>query len=512
MVLLRFAPSPTGPLHLGGLRMALYNYLYARKHGGKWIMRIEDTDTTRYVPGSVDGIRQALDWAGLDYDYGPGKDTTHGPYYQSERLDLYQHHARTLLDTHKAYRCFCSPSTLTSTRERLARLGSNASYDKACLHLTDEEVARKVKAGEKYTIRINDSIPPSQTPTQTPTKDMVFGTIRDAHLSLATDPILLKSDGFPTYHLASVIDDHEMRITHVLRGEEWLPSLPLHLDLYAHLGWTPPQYGHLPLLLNPDGSKMSKRNGDVRVVDYIKRGWEPEAILNWLALAGWGASSSSPASSTTSTTSTNSNSAPDSTTILTLPQLIDQFSLSAVTQRNSSLDPSKLEYINKRHIERKLQNAEKEAELADRIHDLVKSRFPLSRYTTTEMIAQAIRILDRRLITINDVPDLAPYLFIEPDHTTEDALWMLARVGDDLEKILSSALDVVRYVDLEGTPNADILKRLNEERDRLELKNKKAYMMGLRWALTGMKDGPGVVDIMKVLGKDRTVERLGVKV
>ncbi|KAG6846903.1 hypothetical protein H0H93_011197, partial [Arthromyces matolae] len=265
MTLLRFAPSPTGQLHLGGLRMALYNHLYAKKVGGKWMMRVEDTDATRFVPDSVDGIRKALDWAGLEYDYGPGKGGPHAPYFQSERLDLYKSYAHKLLDTGHAYRCFCSVDKMTETRERLARSGSNKTYDKTCLHLTEEEVARKVKAGEKSVIRLNDG----NLPQRPPAFDLVFGHLKDAHASLSTDPILLKTDLFPTYHLASVVDDHEMGITHVLRGEEWLLSYPLHLDLYACLRLAPPQFAHIPILLNPDGTKMSKRKGDVQVIDYI---------------------------------------------------------------------------------------------------------------------------------------------------------------------------------------------------------------------------------------------------
>ncbi|KAI3610122.1 glutamyl-trna synthetase [Moniliophthora roreri] len=498
--ILRFAPSPTGPLHLGGLRMALYNQLYARRHGGKWILRIEDTDATRFVPGSVEGIRQALDWAGLEYDYGPGKDDKYGPYYQSERLDLYRTYAKKLVDKGHAYRCFCSPDKLSSIRERLARLGSNNSYDKSCLHLSDEEVARKVKAGEKYTVRINDSNPPNRPPTH----DLVFGLVKDAHLSLATDPILLKSDGFPTYHLASVVDDYTMNITHVLRGEEWLPSLPLHLDLYAHLDIKPPEFAHLPLLLNSDGSKMSKRNGDVRVIDYIKRGWEPTALLNWLALAGWGTSSF--------------HDAPDSTRPMSIQELESEFDLTALTQRNSSLDPAKLEYLNKWHLGTKIHNDAQGSlkELAERIHDNVKSQFPVSQYTTIENIMSAIQILDRRLVTIIDVPVLAPYLFIEPDYSTAEAADMLQRVSGDLSRILNSALGVVRHLvdsnQWESTPGTHMLALLNAERDNLGLtgKEKKKYMMALRWALTGMKDGPAIVDIIKVLGHERTLERLRV--
>ncbi|EDR00624.1 uncharacterized protein LACBIDRAFT_240505 [Laccaria bicolor S238N-H82] len=369
--LLRFAPSPTGPLHLGGLRMALYNFLFARRHGGKWIMRVEDTDATRYVPGSVEGIRHALNWAGLEYDYGPGKDGPHAPYFQSERLDLYRSYATKLLHSGHAYRCFCSMDQLTETREKLARSGSNASYDKRCLHLTDEEVARKVRAGEKSIVRLNVS--DSNLPQRPRGADLVFGPLKDAHASLATDPVLLKSDLFPTYHLASVVDDHEMGITHVLRGEEWLPSLPLHLDLYAALKLEPPKFAHMPILLNPDRTKMSKRNGDVQVVDYIRRAWEPAAVLNWLALAGWGVRHNV---DTASEEPSARSDAPDSTTILTMQQLLEQFDLLSITQRSTSLDPAKLEYINKHHLAQLSSTPEGLTSMAERVHEQIKEAFP----------------------------------------------------------------------------------------------------------------------------------------
>ncbi|EGN92927.1 hypothetical protein SERLA73DRAFT_64871 [Serpula lacrymans var. lacrymans S7.3] len=375
MVLLRFAPSPTGALHLGGLRTALYNHLYARKLGGKWILRIEDTDSARYVPGSVDGIRSALEWAGLGYDHGPGKDGAHGPYFQSERLDLYHSYTRKLLDSGHAYRCFCSSDKLNSTREKLARTGSNVTYDKACLSLTEEEVARRVRAGEKSIVRLNvsgldDRLPKRQTPS-----DVIFGILKDAHASLPTDPVLLKSDLFPTYHLASIVDDHEMGITHVLRGEEWLPSLPLHLDLYSCLNLSPPQFAHLPILLNPDGTKMSKRKGDVQVLDFMRRGWEPEALLNWLALAGWGVHHENGGTPDASPSRTSLQ-APDSTTLMSLSELIDQFDLPSLTHRRNILDPLKLEYLNKHHLMRSWQTNEGIEIHAKRVSDSVKIAFP----------------------------------------------------------------------------------------------------------------------------------------
>ncbi|ETW87728.1 hypothetical protein HETIRDRAFT_308400 [Heterobasidion irregulare TC 32-1] len=396
-VLLRFAPSPTGALHLGGLRTALFNHVFARKHGGRWILRIEDTDATRAVPGAVEGIREMLGWAGLEYDFGPGKHGPHGPYFQSERLDLYHFYAKKLLDSGHAYRCFCSPDHLAATRERLARAGMNTTYDKACLNLTEEEVARRVRAGEKSIVRLNVR-PDSNLPRRTTPPDLIFGHLRDAHASLPTDPVLLKSDLFPTYHLASVVDDFEMGITHVLRGEEWLPSLPLHLDLYASLALDPPKFAHLPLLLNADGTKMSKRKGDVQVEDYMRRGWEPGAILNWLALAGWGVHSHAqpapapdsetppptstppppppPPPSPSASSSSPRTAAPDSTTILSLPEIIAQFDLAALTHRRTVLDPAKLEYINKHHLMRAWATDAGLQSLAERARPLVVSAFP----------------------------------------------------------------------------------------------------------------------------------------
>ncbi|KAJ4485405.1 hypothetical protein J3R30DRAFT_3439297 [Lentinula aciculospora] len=523
MVLLRFAPSPTGPLHLGGLRMALYNHLYARKFGGKWILRIEDTDTTRSTSGSVEGIRKALSWAGLDYDYGPEKDGPHGPYFQSERRDLYRAYANKLIDRGHAYRCFCSADDLADVKARLARSGSNSTYDKKCLHLSDEEVARKVKVGEKYVVRINDGI----VPTRSATHDIVYGYVRDAHLSLATDPVLLKSDQFPTYHLASVVDDHEMGITHVLRGEEWLPSLPLHLDLYTHLNLTPPEFAHIPLLLNPDKTKMSKRNGDVQVVDYMHRGWEPQAILNWLALAGWGAKheATTPATVNSDTTITSSSSspssrppsphrledAPDSTHLMTLEEMISDFDLSALTHRSSILDVTKLEFINKHHLMKTWSTPHGLDDLARKVHGLIKDVFKASPYTTIDNIKCAITLLEGRLTNIHDIPIHAPYLFVDPDWTSEEAQSMIRKIPAEKRlPIIDAFMTLIQtngWLTFEAASHESIMMNIHHEREKLGLQLK-VFMGVLRHALTGMKDGPSIIDIVSVLGHERTIARL----
>ncbi|KAH9947350.1 hypothetical protein B0H21DRAFT_739156 [Amylocystis lapponica] len=500
MVLLRFAPSPTGALHLGGLRTALYNYLFARKLQGKWILRIEDTDAARTVPGAVDGIREALEWAGIDYDHGPGKDGPHRPYFQSERLDLYRSYADRLLESGHAYRCFCSADTLAATRERLARAGSNSTYDKACLNLTEEEVARRVRAGDKSTIRLNDRLLSSRPSPP----DLIFGTLRDAHASLPTDPILLKSDLFPTYHLASVVDDHEMGITHVLRGEEWLPSLPLHLDLYACLKLRPPQFAHLPLLLNQDGSKMSKRKGDVQVIDFKRQGWESSALLNWLALAGWGVSHDSahgPGSPL--------KHAPDSTTVMSLNEMVQKFDLSSVTHRRTILDPAKLAYLNQHHLMQRASTSTGLNTLAEQIQPAVKKAFPSSQYTTIPYIRDVITVIQGRMTKFTELPLLASFFFLEPNLSTDEAVAMRKSLPPDEYRITIEGLGSrLRSIDDAAWGTLDLTQLLHEENARVNLKQK-TYMTILRHALTGVKSGPGVSDIMRVLGRERTIVRLG---
>ncbi|EIN13144.1 hypothetical protein PUNSTDRAFT_57115 [Punctularia strigosozonata HHB-11173 SS5] len=506
--LLRFAPSPTGALHLGGLRTALFNHLYARKLGGKWILRIEDTDATRAVPGSVDGIREALNWAGLEYDYGPEKGGPHAPYFQSERLDLYHTHAKKLIESGHAYRCFCSPDRLAATRESLARVGSNATYDKACLNLTEEEVARRVRAGEKHIVRLNDSnLPHRSTPP-----DLIFGNVRDAHASLPTDPVLLKTDLFPTYHLASVVDDHSMGITHVLRGEEWLPSLPLHLDLYACLGLHPPEFAHLPLLLNPDGTKMSKRKGDVHVADFMKRGWEPEAVLNWLALAGWGVQHDHPASSPSGhashglfrSTWSAFKTAPSSTTVLTMSDMIRDFDLKALTHRRTVLDPAKLEILNKQHLARRWNTPDGLDELAGRAHGLIKD----TPYTSQAYIKKVILALESRLTNLNALPAHGAFFFEDPDFTSSEARGMLKGVSsDDYQSSRQSAISTLTAVAVDDWEKVDFNLLLHEECQAAKIKSK-TYMTTIRYALSGVKTGPSVPDIFRVLGRERSIHRL----
>ncbi|THH10575.1 hypothetical protein EW145_g1220 [Phellinidium pouzarii] len=473
---LRFAPSPTGSLHLGGLRTALYNYLISKKYGGKWILRIEDTDTLRTVPSAVENIRKSLEWAGLEYDYGPGVGGPHGSYFQSERLDLYRHYVNRLVENGHAYHCFCTPSHLKDVRDGLSKRGSNATYDKTCLRLSEEEVARKKRAGEKFVIRLNDeSIPARSSPT-----DLVFGSVKDAHSSLPTDPILHKSDGFPTYHLASVVDDHSMGITHVLRGEEWLPSLALHLDLYACLGLAAPRFAHLPLLLNADGSKMSKRKGDVSVTSFVEKGWMAPTVLNWLALAGWGSRH------TGKKDGKEKKAAPTSTEVLDLNELIKQFDLSALTPRRTILDPKKLEVLNKKHLQRAIESEPELEILAKKAQALIEERYGSTNSKIAELDFKDILLsLKERLGSLNELPFSLEFMFNQDEvlsvhkaTATIDTAINSKRYADVLSKYIVAIEESKASGSAWDESAIRKIEDIREERDELVL---------LRRALTGKK-------------------------
>jgi glutamyl-tRNA synthetase len=339
-VRVRYAPSPTGALHLGGLRTALYNYAFAQTHGGTFILRIEDTDRSRLVPGSVEALTAALKWCGVEPDEGPGEGGPYGPYVQSERLPQYAAAAERLLHSGHAYRCFCSVDRLDALRKAQAKRGRAPLYDRACSRLRASESNERAAAGEAHVIRL---LVPDGTSL---IEDAVRGSVSFSN-SDVDDQVLLKSDGWPTYHLASVVDDNAMRISHVIRGQEWLPSTPKHTILYAALGWTPPLFAHLPILLNPDRSKLSKRQGDASVEDFRGAGFMASSLVHFVALLGWtpdsGKGGVAPAPEATAP-------APDA--LLTLADLSagNGFRLSSVHAADSIVSRSRLEFLNGEHI------------------------------------------------------------------------------------------------------------------------------------------------------------------
>ena len=320
----RYAPSPTGYLHVGGLRTALYNYLFAKQHQGKCLLRIEDTDQTRKVEGAVENLIDVFDWLQIHFDEGPHVGGHLGPYVQSERLEIYRVHLRMLVNSGHAYPCFCTSERLDEMRKWQAAQSQVPKYDRRCFSLSKAETEQRIAAGEPHVWRM--AVPDGRSVV---VADIIRGDV-SFETSTIDDQVLLKSDGFPTYHLANVIDDHLMEITHVIRGEEWLPSTPKHILLYEFFGWTPPRFAHLPLLLNADRSKMSKRSGDVAVEDYRRKGFLPQALINFVALLGWHPS--------------------DDREIFSLDELIREFSLERVNKAGAIFDLAKLQWVNAEYI------------------------------------------------------------------------------------------------------------------------------------------------------------------
>src|SRR5699024_887045 len=355
-VRLRFAPSPTGYIHIGSIRTALYNYLFAKHNNGKFILRIEDTDRSRFVEGAIENLIQSLEWAGISHDEGVFlkngeiiQKGDYGPYIQSERLDIYRKYIDELIEKGHAYYCFCSKERLDKVREEQKIEGLIPKYDGFSRNISIEEAKERIANGEEYVVRL-------KLPHNTDVKfhDHVRGDIT-INTDDIDDQVLLKSDGFPTYHMAVVVDDHLMKITHIVRGEEWLASTPKHILLYEAFGWEKPEYVHLPTVLNKDKKKLSKRHGDVSVDGFIKEGYLPEAIVNYLALVGWSPKSNEE--------------------ILYMDELIEQFSFERVAKTGGIFDKEKLNWVNEHYIRGKT---------ADEITDLCIPYLKEAGYITDE--------------------------------------------------------------------------------------------------------------------------------
>ncbi len=318
----RFAPSPTGYLHVGGARTALFNYLFAKHTGGTFILRIEDTDRSRFVEGALKEIYDSLRWLGLSWDEGPEAGGSVGPYVQSERLDLYKKRARELLDAGYAYRCFCTPQRLEEVRNAREKAKELTGYDRHCRNLPKEEESRLLAASMPFVVRF--AVQPGRTVAFS---DTIRGTI-EYKTDVLDDFVILKSDGFPTYHLANVVDDREMKVSHVLRGDEWISSTPRHILLYEAFAWEPPAFAHMPVILDPTGGKLSKRKGAASVMDYKNRGILPGALFNFLALLGW-----SPGGG-------------DEREKMTREEIISAFALDKISPKAAVLDEKKLDWMN----------------------------------------------------------------------------------------------------------------------------------------------------------------------
>jgi len=463
-------------LHVGGLRTALYSYLFAKQYDGAFILRIEDTDRTRLVPNAQTKLSTTLKQLGITYDEGYDNPGLYGPYVQSERLELYKTYAQKLIETKHAYYCFCTPERLTDLKSIQQANHEAPRYDRHCLKLSKEEIQEKIKQETPYVIRLKV---PEGTTTFT---DLIRGEISIANHTI-DDQVLMKSDGYPTYHLAVVVDDHLMKITHVIRGEEWISSTPKHILLYRAFGWSLPKYAHLPLLLNPDKSKLSKRQGDVAVEDYLKQGYLPEALLNFVALLGWHP--------------TNDQE------IFSLPELISHFDLKRVQKAGAVFDHTKLDWMNNQYIKNKNDQdlvspskeylANKEDWFNEDIYDLNK----------------VVALFKDRLNTISEIADYAEFLYKLPGYEAE----LLIFKKSDLHTTKKSLQLCFKYLEqYQNTWQAtDLKKSFDIYREKNNLTRSEMFWP-LRVAITGLAKSPDVFEVMDIIGKIKCMERINIAI
>jgi len=469
----RFAPSPTGYLHIGGLRTALYNYLFAKNKNGKLILRIEDTDRKRFVEGAVENLLDTLNWAGISFDEGPDMGGECAPYLQSERLNIYKELAQKLISEEKAYYCFCTPERLEKLKEEQQKQKlPQAKYDKHCFHLSKSEIEEKLNSNIPFVIRLNVQ----------PNQKVIFNDVIRETVEFDTnnidDQVLLKGDGFPTYHLANVVDDHLMKITHVIRGEEWLSSTPKHIILYDYFGWEKPVFAHLPLLLNPDKSKLSKRQGDVAVEDYREKGYLKEALINFVALLGWNFG--------------------DDKEFYKMNELIEKFSLERVHKAGAVFNLEKLNWLNYEHLRRK-----PDSEVLKMLRaEIAKSEFS-SIIFNDDYLLKVIVAMKERVSFVKEYLTKSPYFFFAPETYEEQNL--KKRWKDDSAELLNKLKE--RFEQLDNPSKEDFEKALDEIASQLSI-NKGQLVHPLRIAVSGVGEGPGVYDIVSVLGKDETISRI----
>lgn len=504
----RFAPSPTGVIHLGSLRTALYNYLLARNTGGQFLLRLEDTDQSRLVPGSEQNIYDSLKWAGLQWDEGPLVGGPFGPYRQSERADIYAQYARQLLDLGHTYRCFCTKDRLDALSQSAKALfpPSLASYDRKCSHLSRDESDERAAKGESFVIRL-------KCPDQYPRfDDLLHGNINlqtqvNPFEKRYDDPVLVKSDGLPTYHLANVIDDHLMKITHVIRGEEWLPSTPKHIALYQAFGWTPPSFIHIPLLTSTADRKLSKRMGDAGILSMAEsKNILPEALVNFVALFGW------------SPVRRDSVGVPISE-VFSLSELEKQFSLEGLTKGNAKVDDKKLVYFNNHYFKQRLEDPVHFDEIANKCHDLIQANLsavsanndiPVSTRISLDYTKKILFAIKPSISSPQDFVDRTPYLYASPDYSSE--------VSQTAKKIVlqdplgcSQILDDLshKFTTLPSDITANVAQSIiNEILENHNQIPKKLAFNALRYALSAGSSGISVPIIISLLGRDISKSRL----
>jgi glutamyl-tRNA synthetase len=474
-VRVRFAPSPTGHPHIGNIRTVVFNWLFARHSQGKFILRIEDTDRNRYVEDAVQVITDGLRWLGLDWDEGPEVGGDYGPYIQSQRLRIYKERAQELLDKGLAYRCDCSPERLARVREEQRAQGTSPMYDRHCRDLPPDAIA----PDEPHVIRLK--MPLTGTTT---VHDELRGDIEFEN-ELIDDQILLKSDGYPTYHLAVVVDDHMMGITHVIRGDDWISSTPKRILLYKAFGWEPPTYAHVPLVLGPDGKKLSKRHGAVSIDEFRRQGYLPEALFNFLALLGWAPGEG------------------DQQEIFAREDLIERFALERVNLAPATFAYDKLNWMNGQYI-----RAMSEEELLERLipfwedAGLILTPVPTESFHTLELLVPLVK---DRLKTLRDVVELTDFVFVEIETPPAETL-----IGKKMTAVQS--LEVIRRVQTLFAElvhfNAETMEQPMRDLAK-EMGLKAGQVFGIvRYAVTGKRVAPPLFGSIEAVGRPKTLRRL----
>lgn len=468
----RFAPSPTGYMHIGNLRTALYEYLIAKSQGGKFILRIEDTDQERQVEGAVDVIYNTMRMTGLKHDEGPDIGGEYGPYVQSERMGMYMDYAKELVEKGEAYYCFCTKERLESLKESNAEGAAFAKYDRHCLGLSKEEVQAKLDAGEPFVIR--QKMPDSGTTTFS---DVVYGDITVENTEL-DDQILMKADGFPTYNFANVVDDHLMHITHVVRGSEYLSSTPKYNLLYKAFGWEPPVYVHLPAVMRDAHHKLSKRHGDKSFEDLVREGYVVEAIVNYIALLGWSPSGTQE--------------------IFSLKELEENFDMAGLSKSPAIFDIKKLTWMNSEYLK---------AMDFDKFYALAEPKLKEALGDTDLDLKKIAALLQKRLETLNDIPGLVEFFKTLPEYGTELYTHKKMKTNDEIAlSSLEAALPVLENLaDWNTTSIHDALMALVGE---LGIKNGQ-LLWPVRTALSGEPTSPGgAMELADILGKEESLRRI----
>ena len=467
----RFAPSPTGYLHLGGLRTALYTYLFARSHGGKFILRIEDTDQEREVPGAVEKIYSSMAAAGLKYDEGPDVGGDYGPYIQSQRKDLYLPYAKQLVESGHAYYCFCTKERLDQARAEAEKKGENFKYDKHCLHLSKEEVEANLAAGKPHVIRFN--MPTEGTTTF---HDEIYGDITVPNEEL-DDLILIKSDGYPTYNFANVVDDHLMGITHVVRGNEYLSSAPKYNKIYEAFGWDVPVYVHCPLITDENHKKLSKRCGHSSYEDLIEQGFVTEAVVNYVALLGW--------------------SPEGNQEIFSLEELVKAFDFHRMNKSPAVFDLGKLKWMNGEYI--KAMDFDKFYERAEKyVRDVITKDYDLKKIAA---------LVKSRIEIFPDIEEQIDFFEAVPEYDT--AMYCHKKMKTNEENSLEVLKEVLPLLEAQEDYSNDalfaLLKKYVDEKGV-----KVGYVMWpIRTAVSGKQSTPGgATEIMEILGKEESVKRI----